>query len=316
MAQKTKLVCLLLIILFAFNIRLAAAESKNVYFPPHPTKVWVDTYLFDIDDFNLMKGSYEMTFYLGTHCIPNCDHLNFEFINGTEVSKELHINEKDFKYYRITAHLSQDLDFHQYPFEKHNLHIVLEDKYLHKDQLQFFANLKHSGINKQNLLGWYEEPTWRARTVDYRYPNYNEVDSRYIFTMEIQRPILAGILKNIVPGVFIMLVGFLTMFLSNNKAVNGLAIVSGALISMILLHLSEISAIPENGYMTFLDGFMIINYFGLLILLAKLVTFINLSRFKRHHRALFKLMSSITPAIWVGLQLLNYFMFFVVHGGR
>lgn len=314
---KSKLIFALIIAYLLHAIIGTAIGAPNVKkLPPltvnGPTKVWIDTYLFDIDDFNLMKGSYEMIFYLGTRCIPNCNKLNFEFINGKALLEETHLDTPGYKYYRITARLSQDLDFRQYPFEKHNLHIILEDKYLDNQKLQFFPDIKHSGLNRHNLLGWDEEPKWSAKVINYHYPNYNEVNSRYIFTMQIERPVLAGILKNIVPGVFIMLVGFLTMFLNTNKAVNGLAITSGALISMILLHLSDISSIPENGYMTYLDGFMIINYFGLLILLAKLVALINSSRFKAYHRMVYRLVCVITPTIWAGLQLANCLYFFLL----
>lgn len=275
------------------------------------TSVWVDTYLFDIDDFNLMKGSYEMIFYMGFTCLPNCDHLHFEYINGKVEAIDEFKSSPTFKYYRVTARLSQDMDFHRYPFEKHTLHIILEDKFLNHDLLEFIPDAKHSGLNKDiNLLGWSEEPSWSAKVVNFHYPNYNETNSRYIFTMEIVRPLIAGILKNIVPGVFIMLIGFLTMFLNADKAVNGLAIASGALISMILLHLATISNIPENDYMTYLDSFMLVNYLGLLLLLAQLIALINSSQFTKTHHTLMKITRRATPVVWLGLQLMNIVIFF------
>lgn len=315
MTIKSILLFLILTILF-FSLNAKAAgtvfntENDNAR---HNTKtsILVDTYLFDIDDFNLMKGSYEMIFYMGFTCQPSCNHLHFEFINGKVESADLFKTSPNFYYYRVTARLSQDMDFHQYPFEKHNLHIILEDKFLNKDKLEFIADKLHSGLNKEiNLLGWSEEPTWTAKVVDYHYPNYNETNSRYIFTMEIVRPILAGILKNIVPGVFIMLIGFLTIFLDAEKAVNGLAIASGALISMILLHLATISNIPENDYMTYLDGFMIVNYFGLLLLLAELIALINSSSFTERHHKFLRIARWITPGVWLTLQIINCLIFF------
>lgn len=298
----------LVISLFNTNQVYAASNSND----KSPIKVWVDTYLFDIDDFDLMKGSYEMVFYLGAHCEPSCKQLHFELINGKEESREIHEDSAKRKYYRITARLSQDLDFHQYPFEKHNLHIIVEDKFLDKDKLIFLPHNIHSGINKKiDLLGWDEEPVWTTVVSDFYYPNYDEKYSRYEFTVQLARPVLAGILKNIVPGVFIMLVGFLTMFLRADKAVNGLAMVSGALISMILLHLADISSIPENAYMTYLDGFMVINYLGLLLLLAQNIALINSALFTPIHHSIFKVVSRLTPVLWLALQVINCLVFFV-----
>lgn len=317
--NNIKFLCItLLSVLFLIVSNIAVAEPLSATLTKYaavnnktPTKVWVDTYLFDIDDFNLMKGSYEMNFYMGFRCVPNCDHLNVELINGKEEAREVYESYPDYRYYRITALLSQNMDFHRYPFERHNLHIVLEDKFLDQDKLIFLPDVKHSGINREiNLLGWSEEPTWSAKAVNFDYPNYNQIHSRYTFTMQIARPILAGVLKNIVPGVFIMLVGFLTIFLDTNKAINGLAIVSGALISMILLHLANISSIPENDYMTYLDSFMLINYLGLFLLLAELIALINSSGFTPVHHVIFKKIRYITPLLWLLLQLINCLVFF------
>lgn len=312
------IVILLFLILCSFDLNCAWAKPAASIATPaststsiNPEKVWVETYLFDVDDFNLMKGSYEMIFYMGFRCVPNCDNLHFEIINGKKEQQEVYESKRDYKYYRVTARLSQDLNFHRYPFEKHNLHIVVEDKSLDNNKLIFLPDVAHSGINNGiNLVGWSEEPVWSATVQNYTYPNYNTTHSRYIFNVQIARPILAGILKNIVPGVFIMLVGFLTLFLDESKAVNGLAISSGALISMILLHLANISSIPENDYMTYLDSFMIINYFGLLLLLAELIALINIARLHPAHHNRLKIIGQCTPLLWLLLQIINSLIFF------
>lgn len=276
-----------------------------------PKRALLNIYMFDINTLNLMEGNCEMIFYMGLYS-KDCNDIHLEFMNGEVISQEVVTDRSDYKLYRIRAILNQNLNYRRYPFERHILKICIEDKFLNIENLIFQVNKKYSGLDDAIILpGWSEEPDWSAQVSNHYYSNFNETYSRYTFSIIVKRPIVAGILKNIIPAIFIMLIGFLTLFYDTYKAVNALTISSGALVSLVLLHLAMVSSLPSNDYVTFLDSFMIINYLSLLMLIAETITIMNQSIFFVSY-PLFKLFRHLTPVLWFLLQIFNSVYYFLV----
>ncbi|MDF2868307.1 MAG: hypothetical protein K0S11_1777 [Gammaproteobacteria bacterium] len=287
------------------NVKFNKADNK-------PITVSLGTYLFDIDNFKLSEGSYEMLFYLAMHCQPDCSRVQLELMNGAILSKETIISKPKSQFYRIRALLNTHINYQRFPFDSHQLTIMLEDKFLDKDTLIFSADANNTGLdNSIILLGWDEKPFWLAEVSNSFYPIYNQTYSRYIFSVNISKPILAGLLKNILPGVLIMAMGFLPLLLSHSKVLNGLPLVSSALITMALFHINATSAIPPTRYITYLDGFMLVNYLGLLFVLSREVASLSSIKLKTIRMLSSKKYYLFIPLLWLTLQGINFLSFFV-----
>lgn len=274
------------------------------------TRVKTGIYIADISHFDLSEGNYEVDFYLNLICQPNCSNLNFQLVNGKTLSKEVFYNSKNWKLYRIDAILNRPFDFKQYPFDSHRLSIVIEDKYLDTNKLIFIFNPDKTDISKSTeLLGWKGSPIWKAEVINYAYPIYHSTSSRFILTLQVSRPILAGILKIILPSIFIMTIGLLALFVDSKQIFNGLSLACSALVSMVLLHINSLSSLPANHYMTFIDGFMLVNYVVFLIVFSEMIILMHLppQRIKKLER---KFLYS-TSIIWLILQVINWLFFFI-----
>lgn len=143
------------------NVKFNTAYSN-------PITVLFGIYLFNIGNFKLNKGCYEMLFYLLNRCQPVCSKVHF------------------------------------FPFHRHQLTLVFEDKFLEKNNLEFST-----------------------------YPAYHQTYSRYIFSVNIYRPVLAGLLKNILPATLLMFMVFFPLFIGDStKIISGLSLTGGALITL------------------------------------------------------------------------------------
>ncbi len=274
------------------------------------TKVKIGMYIADISNINLLEGRFVIDFYLSLKCNPDCSNLNFHLVNGRILSQEMFYETKNEKQYKIDAEVDSPFNFYKYPFDTQQLNIIFEDKLLDNKQIQFIVDPLKTDVAKEVvLLGWESSPHWKANIIDYIYPIYDQTYSRYIFTMTVEHPILAGLIKMIIPGIFIMLVAFLTLLVKVRQIINGFTLASGTLVSMILLHLSIISSLPSLRYVIFIDSFMLINYFCLVVVLIQLVVLMREpERLSNSLERNFLYMSSL---LWLTMQFINVYLFFI-----
>lgn len=103
--------------------------------------------------------------------------------------------------------------------------------------------------------------------MDKYYPNFDETFSRYIYTIEIERP-SSAIWKVILPVFFIMLIGWFGFFVPHSQLEVRATLGLSALIAAIAFHITIITSLPPTGYLTLADKIMISSYAFLTYVLA------------------------------------------------
>lgn len=234
-------------------------------------QVRVGVYVLSISQFSTATGSYVVDLYLTMECDKECGPRNFEFMNGRATAIEILDDDPNYKSWRIQASLFTDPDVRSYPFDQHHLKILFEDKNRSLDHLVYVSDPGLNGVDPQVIIAGWQLVSWDSKVVEHVYPTFDAVYSCYEFDVVIERGALSSIFKSILPALFIVLGGFLSLLLGPDKALQRLGINTGALIGGIMFHVNLTSQLPPVGYLTLADKFMIVNYIGLVGTLAATV---------------------------------------------
>jgi hypothetical protein len=273
-----------------------------------PTVVNVGIYVLNVGKLDTSTGAFTIDFYLSFSSDEPSEPSNFEFSNGRATYIDKSVDEPTEKFYRIQASLASPLNLSRYPFDSHELTIEIEDKEQTTRSQVYQVSLEDSGLDPAvNIAGW-DLKGWKAEVTDHYYEPYGTSFSRYVFSIEIQRPATAAILKTILPALVIVLVGLLSLMLTPDKIIPRLTLNTGAFTGAVLFHLNMTSSIPPLGYITYGDRFMLVNYLALALALMSTLLALYYVDKKRTAAAehVYKRALIIVPLVWVGLHVLNF----------
>jgi hypothetical protein len=277
-----------------------------------PRIVYVDCYVLSIGKLDMATGEFTADFYLylsSDRCNERGKVSDFEFCNGNANRKDDYFPDMEtYDFYRIEAVLHNNLDLSRYPFDRHEITIALEDKYEFVETMIYeVAKIYPPRDPLLQIPGWEIEGDNR-KAVIYEYP-WGKV-SRFVYAMNIQRPVVTGFLKTILPALIMVMVGLLSLQFSPDKYIARLTLITGALTGTVILHLNINSSLPPLGYLTLADRFMLFNYLALA--LSLITTLVIISYGDRNKTTAVKRISRwsmvVVPTLWVGLQLLNFFV--------
>lgn len=291
-------------VLWLLVARVAGAEPAP---PQGPTQVQVGLYLISVGKLDISASSYYLDFHLIFHCDRPCQPGNFEIMNGRSYSVEKQEDLPTYKVFRVKGELTSNMNLRSFPFDRHELQVVVEDKLLPDSSLRYVPDPPRTRLHPDMVLaGWHIDPAQArgaARSVDYQV--FGQAFSRYTFSVTLERPLLSAFLKGLLPALLIVISGFLAMLMGPDKIAPRLTVTTSALIASLLFHINQTSAIPPVGYMTFADRFMMINYVLLLFCLAASILLVNLVDARQEPRAqrISRRLSWIGPALWTLLQL-------------
>ena len=239
----------------------------------------VGIYLIRAGALDISTGAIDVDFYIEFTCPTACgDKAEFEILNGVTKSKPALLpdptNPDADKQptYRVAATVFQNVNLRKYPFDSHDIKIVIESSNYDESTLIYEVNQAKTVIDPNVfILGWdfdSRPPKASATIVDQYYEAWNLYYPRYVFTTHISKPALAGWMKGLLPAVIIVLGSLFSLFITTKNVGNRVAIITSALIASVLYHMNFTSRVPPIGYLTYADTFMIINYFVLLISLS------------------------------------------------
>ncbi|HSW56977.1 MAG TPA: hypothetical protein VLH15_01085 [Dehalococcoidales bacterium] len=308
-----------LTVFFAAPVQPASAESLVISVPASalpaesssgPVKVKVGIYVLNIGRLDTSTGAFTVDFYLSFTSDTPSDPGRFEFINGRATTIDKSIDEPTSKFYRIQAALTSNLNLSDYPFDKHNLTIEIEDKEQTINSQVYEVYYPDSGIDPIVQLAGWNISGFDAEVVEHRYELWDTTFSKYIFNIQIERITLAAILKTLLPAFIIVMVGLLSLLLSPDKIIPRLTLNTGAFTGAVLFHLNMTSSLPPLGYLTVGDRFMLINYLALTLSLISTLLALYYVDKKLQVKAdrIHKLALAIVPLIWLGCQSLNFLL--------
>ncbi len=312
MARRSVLILLsTLFILFAqpaTAARSAGADQAEA----GPEIVKVGIYLIRAGSLDISTGAIDVDFYIDFTCETACDKKQdkFEIVNGTLKSAVLLEDEDSARNptYRASATVFQDVDLKQYPFDRHQVKIVIESSNYDKSVVSYEVNTTTTAIDPNVfILGWELDRTPSAKIVEQYYAAWDLYYTRYEFTTELSKPPLAGWLKGLLPAVFIVLGSLFALFIPAKNIGNRVAIITSALVASVLYHLNFTSRVPPIGYLTYGDIFMIINY--IIILISLILTIWIIRSDSPEEQAMVARVNALElwtiPLLWLVLHILN-----------
>jgi len=296
-------------------------ETQGTPPPPESLPIRIGVYILNVGNLDMSTGNYSMDFYLNFSCNPACDPDTFDVMNGYIEEKEDQTSDDadgTWRAYRVRASLITNLDVRDYPFDEHDLMIEIEDKKFNNTVRYYIPDEVQSGVDSRAVVsGWdlRKTPTaWRAEVVDHYYPAFDSTYSRYIFQVTIFHPWQSSFLKGLFAPIVIVLVGLLAVLMNEEKISDRLALTTSALVGAILYHLSVIASIPPVGYLTYMDKFMLVNYFVIAAALGVTVAMMVFQDNEQHERAkhLNQWTRGLIPLTWVVLLTLITVLQFVL----
>lgn len=262
--HQISIIALLIILLFATPILAQTAKAKETM----PKNVYIGVYILNLGKFDIATGAFTVDFYLNLKCDGTCPDISYEFMNGRASSVDKIIDEPDEKFYRIQANLNSPIDLKKFPFDSQKMQIILEDKNLPITKVMYVPDLEQSGLDPSiAFVGWNME-NYTVETKEHYYSVYDETYSQYIFSIEISRAPINSTIKTLLPITFIILVMLTSFVLDIDKITTRLAMVGSALVASVMFHVSLANQIPPVGYLTFIDKFMVLTYFVILLSFA------------------------------------------------
>lgn len=276
------------------------------------THVKIGIYVLHVGKYDFQSASTPLDFYLIFKCEPLCNHLDFEIMNATNAVSHLVAKQQGILIYRVQADLNKTDNLKNYPFDSHTLDIIIEDKQLTRDTMDFHIDTETTGLDENlSVVGYHLLPLWTAKVSDHYYKVFNRTFSSYKFSMYIERPWLAGILKGILPALIVVSCSFLALFMKIEHSSQRLGIATSTLITAAVFHLNLTASLPPLGYITYADMFMLINYLGLLAVLIDVV--LTTYFIETHYQAIAKKTNMHCawgiPVAWLILQLITWWVF-------
>ncbi len=278
-----------------------------------PASATVRLYLNDILKFDPSSG-FTADIFVGFLCDPQCGDLGLVVDNGRATAREQLVDLPLAKAYRMELALTDKIDLHRYPFDSHQLSIVLLSS-RPGESFHFTTDEANTRVGDVRLQGWQvashaEAAAWTdsddffaARAV----PTYR-------FSVEIWRPPLAGFFKVIMPGLAILLVGSFGLIIGPDERIKRFDLFNAAFLGTVLFQLGILSSLPPLAYLTFADRFLLINLTSIIVGVASSVLIILAFRsgHKARSWAIHEWSMLVIPLVWFVLQSLNILSMYVL----
>ena len=192
----------------------------------------------------------------------------------SEEPKQLPDGSK-YQQFRIEGRFVQPFSLADYPLDKHNLQMTVEDTSHGINELAYVIDKDSSGVSQTLEIPGWQLKGWEAETLEHAYgTNFGEVEqpSNYSvanFALVIERPLSFFVWKQMLPLVIVVMAALVALLL-NSRAIDArLALALGALLSAIFLQKGYADSLPDLGYLVFMDKIYLIAYPLILAVLVR-----------------------------------------------
>jgi hypothetical protein len=302
-------------VFFLFIMLLGATlltNSTPVKSETKPAEVLTGVRLLTVEKVDLSANSYKLDFYLWFSWNPGEITLqqikDFEFLNGAPSKEIVYVTEEEgFLQYRVKGDFVKTFDFTRYPFESQDLQVTIEHKNMNTTELVYVADPDSSLDSSVSVVGW----DLRSFTTSVKEHSFSDNSfSNFVFNLEVGRPFLSSLVKNVLPITVITVISLLTFFIHPKNFGQRIGLAVSTLMAASAMHLSLLSALPPTGYLTLADRMMLIVYLIFLFNLAASVYIMRLVDKNKVEEAVgFNVSASRTLLGLVAVMILLQFFF-------
>lgn len=252
----------LILLAFVVAVPTSAAQAEG------PVEVDITLVVVNFGNYDAKQGSYVLDFYMVLAWDPGSAPANFtpeafEFANGRATSRELQADlvnattGKQELWYRVQANLYSEPRFHAYPFDEQTVEVRVEDTAHPQAQLVYTPQLGRSGLDDEFQAAGWEVEGWTFETVRNEY-SFDEPYDQARFVVTLQRSVLSGVLKVIVPPLAFVIISGVSFFLVGaDKIATRFALTANMAISAVMFHAGHSASLPSLSSMIFLDRYML-----------------------------------------------------------
>jgi len=254
---------LTLVSLFAFPSTARAAQTGDN--PPaaeggKPVEVHIGVYLLSVGKFDVSAGSYTADFYLTLRSDKNMGDVHIEYLNGRPSAVDKIDDTPTYKQYRVQANLMTALDLRHFPWDEHDLPIVIESSAWTNDQLVFVPDPSMTAIDPSVLFVGWRVTGFNGTATDHEYPTFKETYSQATFRIHIARLVFASSLKTFLPVLCFLLIAFISLLVTLERLDARVGMNTAMLIASVMFHLSITNQLPPSAYLTIADKVLIATY--------------------------------------------------------
>lgn len=193
----------------------------------------------------------------------NISPVNFEFMNGRASSKEkiydVRTNISSEVWYRVQASLFITPEFNSYPFDTQELKIIIEDSTYNRSTIRYVPMEDVFGIDQQFCIAGWKIQSSNTNASTHEYP-WGEEYSQLTYTIKLERDAGLTAAKLLLPPIIFCIVSGLSFFFKADKITHRLGLGTSMLISAVMFHLSQTSALPPLPSLILIDKIMIAVY--------------------------------------------------------
>jgi hypothetical protein len=245
-----------------FSATSTAAQEEQLL--NEGTTINVGIYVISIGNFEFTKGTYVLDFYLMFQWEnQNISPMGFEFMNGRATSKEkiydVRTNSTSEVWYRVQANLFINPEFHSYPFDSQDLKIIIEDSTYNISTVTYTPMTDVLGVDQQFRIAGWKIQSYNTNISNHEYP-WGEEYSQLTYTIKLERDAGLTAAKLLLPPIIFCIVSGLSFFFKADKITHRLGLGTSMLISAVMFHLSQTSALPPLPSLILIDKIMIAVY--------------------------------------------------------
>jgi hypothetical protein len=174
---------------------------------------------------------------------------------------------------RFSKTLSSGLSLQKFPFDKQSLQVVLESLKYGEKQVTLIADSEKISIGKDSFVTLSE---WNIKKIFGRqsksfFPPEKQHYSRVIIEVFIQRNPGFYVLKVMVPLLLITIASWAVFWIDPREFSTQITIAFTNLLTIVALLLVINDSLPRVGYLTFMDGFTMLCFITILLVILELL---------------------------------------------
>ena len=234
-----------------------------------PAQVKVGFLMTRLRNYDIKEGSFDAEFYLTYTSEKPMPDLDPDFTNGKIEDKEVVANTPTFKMFHMRGTFSAMPDLREYPFDKQDLEIEIEENGNGNDVVNLIPDQAHTNLDAGfDMPGWLIED-FEARILNHYYPDRFENDDlyygRYHFILGIRRFATSAVFSVYVPAFVIVLISLTGLWLPREELEVRSNASSPMLAAAVIFHFTLTQALPATAYLTKADKLMLGVYVCLLL---------------------------------------------------
>jgi hypothetical protein len=272
-----------------------------------PCNIRVGFLLNHIRNFDIKEGTYDAEFYLSYTSDKPMPPMDPDFTNGKIDDKEVVADTPTFKLYHFRGEFSSMPDLRNYPFDKQDLEIEIEENQNGNDQVNLIPDREHSNLDAGfDMPGWLVED-FEGRILNHHYPDRFDHDDlyygRYHFILGIRRFATNAVFSVFVPAFVIVLISLIGLWLPRAELEVRSNASAPMLAAAVIFHFTLNQALPATPYLTRADKLMSGVYVALIINMV--ATWLWFLFDEKHEETIFKLGKYVVPPLTIAIMVLS-----------